>query len=379
MIELKKIKIYVWGTGKLGIYVLSRLFEKGYDIGGFIDSFCPSERKKNFPVFPLYECKENLDNSIVLITAKNSKSVFEILNQLADVRVRKIGIVKPSVENFRLNINMDEAATDCSIIWCESDNVIPRLEVNIIDGCNLNCKGCTHFSSIYAKDSVYDLEIFRHDLMRLRAVGRFVRLRLLGGEPLLVDNLYDYVDVTRNIFPETDIEIVTNGLLIPGLSDEKLQKIKELRAGFIISPYTPTVKIMGRIAEKLDKNRVWWRVEGSPIKEFTRNITLTDGHDGELSAQNCLSAGCTFFRNGKIYKCPSEGLIDELFKYYHCDLQVERSNISIYEEPQKVYESIKNISIKPVSMCSFCSSKLEFIPWQVKKNPVLDDWLYHSN
>ena len=31
---------------------------------------------------------------------------------------------------------------------------IPYLETNLVDGCNLNCKGCTHFSGIFRTSEV---------------------------------------------------------------------------------------------------------------------------------------------------------------------------------------------------------------------------------
>ena len=41
-----------------------------------------------------------------------------------------------------------------------------RFIVDIVDHCNLNCKGCGHFSPLASK-SFLDLETFENDLRRL--------------------------------------------------------------------------------------------------------------------------------------------------------------------------------------------------------------------
>ena len=48
-----------------------------------------------------------------------------------------------------------------SITWLDQEKfTLPYLEVNVVDGCNLNCKGCSHFSPLFGLDEVYRLEDF---------------------------------------------------------------------------------------------------------------------------------------------------------------------------------------------------------------------------
>ena len=86
------------------------------------------------------------------------------------------------------------------------------LEINIVDQCNLNCKGCAHFSNICDNNFVL-LDKYKHDLEMIAEKFCLYNFRLLGGEPLLHPQLSELVDTTRKILPNSRIIIVTNGLL----------------------------------------------------------------------------------------------------------------------------------------------------------------------
>lgn len=57
--------------------------------------------------------------------------------------------------------------------------------------------------------------------------------------------------VSRNLYPEADIEIVTNGLLIPNLDEKVLLSIRENDVFLSISPYIPTLKIKKKLRKYL--------------------------------------------------------------------------------------------------------------------------------
>ncbi|MCQ2516592.1 MAG: 4Fe-4S cluster-binding domain-containing protein [Saccharofermentans sp.] len=69
-------------------------------------------------------------------------------------------------------------------------NRIDLLEFNVIKTCNLNCKGCDHFSTLSYSPDIISLESYRTDLSRLKKLGIEIKtVGLLGGEPLLVSNI----------------------------------------------------------------------------------------------------------------------------------------------------------------------------------------------
>ena len=96
------------------------------------------------------------------------------------------------------------------------------------------------------KGQKYTKEVQDHII---EACGKpFIKgLSLLGGEPFESSDICKYIVETRRILPNTMIQIVTNGLLIPTLSKDILDAIRENDIVVSISEYKPTHKIIDRI------------------------------------------------------------------------------------------------------------------------------------
>lgn len=378
-------KIIIWGAKDLGQYAAGTLQNEGYEIMAIVDN-CVDVQGKQIEGIPVIspesmESEWNNKNSTLILTVMNSKSVFEVLEQTEKYGFKNIGILKPRAGRHRLKIlpALEEAKSE--IIWYvrngKKEQVVPRLEINLIDNCNLNCVGCTHFSGIYQTESALPYVQFAEELKQIRQIGRFVRLRLLGGEPLLVPALEQYIRTARELFPEADIEIVTNGLLIPKLNAELLEEIKACKISMVITPYKPTLQLKEKIRHILDLHEVWWNFDGEMVTEFSRQFTLDNNHNGYEASKKCISSGCLFLRNGKIYKCPIAGLANDFAGFYHVD-PVPETGIDIYDDPQIVYEKLKKCAMNPTVVCNYCSEEMERIPWTASRNICLDDWLCHA-
>ncbi len=76
-----------------------------------------------------------------------------------------------------------------------------RLVVHLTDHCNLNCKGCTHFSNI-AKPAFADPEQFEREFAQLETIfSGITEIYLLGGEPLLHPHVTEFMESARKHFP----------------------------------------------------------------------------------------------------------------------------------------------------------------------------------
>ena len=79
------------------------------------------------------------------------------------------------------------------------------LEVHAAHHCNLNCKGCGHYSNIIAPE-LPSLSEFERDTFRLsKRINHIQKIRLLGGEPLLNPELPQMVQIMNDAFPNSDI------------------------------------------------------------------------------------------------------------------------------------------------------------------------------
>ena len=376
------MEFIIWGVTPLGKYLVNKVMysHKRFKPVAFVDNNPElwGTVAEGIDIISYQELlnRKNLQNIRILLAIKDARSIFQILGQMENTLVANIGIVNPRVMFSEVSIDLSESK---EILWSVHEGkryrIIPRIEVNLIDACNLKCKGCTHFSSIYEKSSVYPLTEYKRDLLQLRKVGGMLRLRLLGGEPFLLGNLDEYITIAREIFPEAGIEIVTNGLLIPEIDERLLLAIKTNHVSVTVTPYQPTLMKKEKIVECLEEHGIVWHFEGEEISEFFRSLTLQNTHNAEKSNKECLSAGCAFLRKGKLYKCPLDGLVNDFYHYYGLERRHE-SGMDIYQEPEVLYEKLIDYALKPVEMCRYCAEKPERIPWMVKADPILHDWLF---
>jgi len=94
-------------------------------------------------------------------------------------------------------------------------------EVDIARHCNLNCRGCLHFSPL-SKPKFLDISSYQKDICRLSKVfgGQAEKISLMGGEPLLNPDIIQYVKIARTYFPNAKLLILTNGVLLDRMPEE---------------------------------------------------------------------------------------------------------------------------------------------------------------
>lgn len=308
---------------------------------------------------------------------RGTHSRLDIIQQLKKIN-KKIGIFKFSAHDFKKNVIIDRHCNSKYIIWLDQMQkpVIPYLETHIMDSCNLNCKGCTHFSNLYEIDSNVSYEQFMNDINQLSQKCFVIQLRLLGGEPLLNTDCIKYLICARKAFPDADISVVTNGLLILKQSSQLFETMRENEIGFHISQYLPTMKIKKLIEEKCREERIDYFFERNVITEFTRHLSMRGNSDPEVSQCACISRGCRFLRNGRLYKCPTEGMIDRFAtEYGYRDILGETKGFDIYDNTINWEQKLADYHNLPVAVCRYCSEKRENYEWEIQNHPNVADWL----
>lgn len=314
----------------------------------------------------------------IIIAVKSEISVLEIVEQLRQNNIKKIGFVKSNICDYNKRLTIDELGNSNLILWLDETNrpLLLHLEVNIADECNLKCKGCSHFSNLFREESHYDIKIFKRDLTQI-SLGCYIKqLYLLGGEPLLCDNLNEYVDAAREILPNSDIAITTNGLLVFEQPDKLFDSIRKNDVSFQITPYKPTVKVKDKITEFLVSKDINFRFGKSDgdrlILEFSKTLSKSLDSDCAKSMSACTSSTCRFMRNGRLYKCPVEGMIYKFFDTYNISNDM-KCGIDIYKvsDWSKLIEELKN----PVDACRYCTEKPQLMAWEVSAHPDMYDWI----
>lgn len=245
-----------------------------------------------------------------------------------------------------------------------------QLEFHLADHCNLNCKGCSHFSNLVPTPCFADKDQFTKDIKQLTAYFSHIhKFFLLGGEPLLNPLLGDYVKLIREAFPYTEIIIVTNGLLLLSLKEPLLTLMKENRVHISISDYTCLDK--EKIIAFVQKHRLSAELrEGK--ENFSKYLNTKGDSNPEEIFYQCIRHNCTFLGKGKMAACCQPFLVHYFNDYFKENLP-ENEGIDLYEEGLTGWEIQKRLT-RPLQSCRYCTYD-EAFDWEVSKVPYSkNDW-----
>ncbi|MDE6568379.1 MAG: 4Fe-4S cluster-binding domain-containing protein [Lachnospiraceae bacterium] len=368
--------IAVWGAGKFGKFVIRQLMNNSnIQVKCVIDRRADElEEVSGIPVVSPKSFKEKFSGDVeaVLVAFMNGVSAIKELKGLG---IGKIGIISNLAYRYGAALE-DNIWEDSQIIWSENVNenlpILSILETNVVDYCNLNCKGCSHFSNIFTNGSEVAFEDFERDIQYLSKKINIVQFNLLGGEVFLSSDLEKYINCLEKYMPATVIQLVTNGILIPKQSPERMRFLAENNIYVSITEYPPVTPMKEKIREILTGYGIHFEMRQA-VATFGKNIDVSGDNDPWEAQRTCRESGCHFLRNGKIYKCPFSALGNYFFKHYNISLHFEEG-IDIYNRENDWKEIIDNLDRKPVEQCKFCGVEERF-PWAVSTQPVKEEWM----
>lgn len=189
---------------------------------------------------------------------------------------------------------------------------------------------------------------------------------------MLLKNLDQYIRITRQYFPKTNLRVVTNGLLIPKMSQAVIDAIVETKAVVSVSVYPPTVKVLDKIKAVLEENKIFYKL--NPIQNFGVFLTLHNDNNPEQARKFCAGNDiCRFLRDGKIYKCPPDALKFRLAEKFNIEGLPAATGVDLYAQNFSLLIQMLDYNVE---MCHWCSEqKTRRIPWASSNNPKLENWL----
>lgn len=252
--------------------------------------------------------------------------------------------------------------------------VLFHFEIHITDHCNLNCKGCAHFSNL-CEPAFADLAEFRAEMDRMASLfSRVEEIYLMGGEPLLHPDVASFVRTARAFFPRSRICLMTNGLLVTRMAPDAWKALAETGVVLLCDSYPIGLPIdeIDRLAREHGA-LVEWTV---PREEFFKiPIDPTGGHDMGASFRRCQGFNnCPIVRDGRLYPCAYVAYADVFRSAFGIEgLQVsERDSIAIRDEPDP--DAVMEFLMHPVPWCSNCDmDSREFYTWGRSKRE-LSEW-----
>lgn len=313
----------------------------------------------------------------VIITVRKGYSRYCIIEQLKREGINNIILLKPSPLTYRLPIIFGENEEGYCRQWMFLDEqkkpVIHHLEAHAADGCNLNCRGCLHFANLYSRKEFPDLSKLLVDIQRVAENCEIFQFRILGGEPLLNPNLAGFLEKLRKVLPNTDIAVISNGILIPKMPKVLFEVMREESIGFNLTLYPPTLKMKEMIYNTLEEYHVSYGSHEAKVNEFEKYMMLHPAENNTYAYEFCVSRGILTLRDGKLHKCPIVAYVNRYFDTFSLQQHYEEG-IDIYDDKLDWQKLIENLTLKEGNFCRHCTKDSEPFHWSVGK-PEYDDWL----
>lgn len=257
--------------------------------------------------------------------------------------------------------------------------MVDLIEFHIVEHCNLNCKGCIHFSPL-ADKSFITLKTYRDDVKKIAniTIGCVREVHILGGEPLLHPELIKILKITRSYFKTSEIKLISNGILVLSQKESFWQAMKQNNIHLSVTEYP--IKINYKQISHLTKKYGIKYSFYAPSKENAQwhfPIDITGSQDEQYSYDNCRKGNnCTNINiiKGKLYMCPICSNIKYFNKFFKKDCKIEESDYLKISEIKNIEEINKFIS-HPSPFCKYCNiDKRTFDnKWEVTQKKI-EEW-----
>lgn len=259
--------------------------------------------------------------------------------------------------------------------------VLPFVEIMVTQACNLSCHGCTNYSDL-VHSGYLTWEEGRQQIVPWLERVDIPDFGILGGEPLMNPDIRNWIKGLRELMPNSQLRFTTNGLLL-----EKNFDIVDLlhEVGNVVFKIAVHQKNeqLENVIEQVYKKFNWEPVVEFGVSRFKTSNNLRfhvrrpdifyktyQGSYSNMQPHNsdpadafaiCCQQTCPLLYNGKLYKCSTSGLLDDVLKRVGYP-NAEQWNKYLYEgiAPTATNDDIDKFLLnfgKPHSMCSMCPTK----------------------
>ena len=241
---------------------------------------------------------------------------------------------------------------------------IPRLEVYPVTGCNLRCSQCAILSP-YRNRIIPVEEFFEHHPAWREKIKTPI-FAFIGGEIFLHPDVTALTAGGRRIWFDSEIQIVSNGLLIPTLPDEVFEALRTYNIKVIISDHGIDLE---KVYECLEARDIWYEKRPS-CSHWKPRYRIIDGkptafkNDPVIAREHCIAPyECYTLSKGKLYFCSilasvidgiEEGALNvsdwsEVLSYRPLTLEDSAETIVAHLEP------------RPIPECTICPDNADFV------------------
>jgi len=247
--------------------------------------------------------------------------------------------------------------------------ILGDLEANLVRHCNFACVSCNHGSAIADRWYMRAASLER-DLEMLAKIAHWKFFCLQGGEPLLHENICDFMLVAKHSGIADQIGILTNGSLLPKMPEDFWQTAQRVGLELRVSQYP---KLFQSAIDYARDKAAEYGVKFVPHKtdSFIKNFTThTDG--GQRVWDACPWKRCWTVHEGYLSHCPQAMFFPEQFPEKFPappEKLVDATKIEGMVEADILYMLQRE---KPLKTCAICTGGDQdgkiVIPWSEERD-----------
>jgi len=192
---------------------------------------------------------------------------------------------------------------------------IERLELHVTHACNLTCESCSHYSNHNHRGQLTLAEADRWMSLRDRRLAPD-KFHLLGGEPTIHPELPAFVELVRRHWPETYIQVKTNGFFLDRHPRLPALLAADGRAALCIAVHHDSPAYQDRLRPVFHLVQRWKRDFGINVRVEQSYANWTQRYYGfgttmqpfedcspRSSWEICPARVCKQLFEGKVWKC----------------------------------------------------------------------------
>lgn len=327
------------------------------------------------------EVKSLIDNyPFRSVSYLSNELLNDVIYRNADFGIPALDAINSISNRINSISNRIDFQTD-RILRFVSRPCLEYMIVNILDHCNLRCKGCDHFACI-ADEYFFPPEIIHRDLERMAEIfcGDYImKIAVMGGEPLLHPNLNEILADVRHFFPHTIIRLTTNGLLLLKQDENFWRTCRENNVTIVNTKYPINLDFDAMQKKALTEGVKFQFFEGTGEDRarysFKKIINMSGDSNPVDSFSRChISNYGNILLDGKFYGCPFSVQSYRIFnKKFGQNLRMtEDDYLDIYKVNNK--EEFFKFAARPKFYCRYCKGISSEFPWSRSKQEM-SEWV----
>ena len=262
------------------------------------------------------------------------------------------------------------------------DELVPvdDIEINVAYGCNLNCEYCAHFSRYTQGLETQDNIIHWYETWSKKIRPR--NIRLIGGEPLLHPQLGSLIRKTHEYWPDSGVQVTTNGLLFHKTEESVIEALREIDVHVYLSQHyndSEYNKPFYAAIDRLIRNGIRYTIFTShrdwrkTYHVHSEKRLLPYQSNASKAWENCQTKNvCPTIIDNKIFKCQHIAHVVRNRKSGLLGQEWEIANSYHPLSPDATHEEIDvHLHSGAIKACSICPERYEYISLVEKKEGAM--------